>query len=319
MQPQQDWFDTDFYAVLGLSQGASDEDIRKAYKKLLRELHPDRNPGDNAAEERFKSVSRAKEVLTDPATRKEYDEFRRLVRSGAARPGGGGGGGGPFGGGFTGPGGQTFTFTGEDGFDLGDLLGGFMPGGRGNGRARGPRPGRDIRATLTMDFEDAVRGIETTLTVRDRQIKTRIPAGVVDGQTIRLAGKGEPSPNGGPTGDLLLEITVAPHPVFGRGGPSGKDVTVTVPVTYTEAALGADIEVPTLEGRVKVRVPPGSRSGRMLRARGKGGPNADLLVTIEIAVPTEVDPEERELLERLAEIEARRPSPRAAAPGSAAR
>lgn len=304
MQPQQDWFDTDFYSVLGLSSSASDDDIKKAYKKLLRALHPDRNPGDNAAEERFKQVSRAKEVLADPAVRKEYDEFRRLSRNGGGRPGG-----------FPGGGGQTFTFDGAEGFDLGDLLGGFIPGGRGGARARGPRPGRDIRAALTMDFEDAVRGIETTLTVRDRQIKTRIPAGVVDGQAIRLAGKGEPSPNGGPAGDLLLEITVAPHAHFGRGGPSGKDVTVTVPVTYTEAALGAEIEVPTLDSRVRVRVPAGSRSGRTLRARGKGGPHADLLVTIEIAVPAHLEDEERELLERLAEIEARRPSPRASLAG----
>ncbi len=295
MAPQQDWFDTDFYAVLGVAPTATDAEIKKAYKNLLRDLHPDRNPGDATAEERFKKVSRAKEILADPATRKEYDEVRRLARAGGPRVGGPGG---------RGAGGFTFGPGDLGDVDLGDLLGGFFGGGfRGQ---RGPRPGRDVHASMTLDFVDAVRGVETTLAVGGRQVRTRIPAGVVDGQTIRLAGRGEPGSDGAPAGDLLLEVGVRPHPQFGRGGPKGRDVTVTVPVTYPQAVLGTDVDVPTLEGTVRVRVPAGSRSGRSLRVRGKGGGGADLYVTVDIAVPTRIDDEERALLERLAELDARR-------------
>jgi molecular chaperone DnaJ len=308
MTAQQDWLDSDFYAVLGVAKTASDADIKKAYKKLARELHPDRNPGDKAAEERFKAVSRAKEVIGDPATRKEYDEFRRLANDGAfrGRPGGFGGPGGANGG--------TFTFDGD--LNIEDLLGGlFGGGGRPGGGARGrrgfgPRAGADVRAHLTLDFVDAMQGLETTITVGDRQVKTRLPAGVKDGQTIKLRGKGEPGMNGGPPGDLLLELAVAAHPLFGR---KGNDLTVTVPVNYTEAVLGAEIDAPTLDGStVRLKVPAGSRNGRVLRAKGRGAGGHDLLVTIEVAVPQHVSGEERELLERLAELERSRPSPREA-------
>ncbi|MEZ5234149.1 MAG: DnaJ C-terminal domain-containing protein [Acidimicrobiales bacterium] len=311
MNAQQDWLDSDFYAVLGVPETASDQEIKKAYKKLLGQLHPDRNPGDKAAEDRFKQVSRAKEVIGDPETRKQYDEFRRLSRSGGFRGGPGfGGAGAPFGGG-----GGTFTFDGGD-LNLEDLLGGLFGGGggvRGRGRGagnpfNGPRHGQDVRAHLTLDFEDAMRGIETTITVGARQVKARLPAGVKDGQTIKLRGKGEPGVNGGPAGDLLLELTVAPHERFGR---KGDDLTVTVPVTYTEAVLGAEIGAPTLDGSVvRLKVPPGSRNGRVLRAKGRGAGGHDLLVTLEVAVPQHVSGEERELLERLAELERQRPSPR---------
>lgn len=307
MNPQQDWLETDFYAVLGVADTASEDDVKKAYKKLARELHPDHNPGDKAAEERFKAVSRAKEVLGDPTTRKEYDEFRRLSRSGAFPGGGGFGGGG--GGGFGG--GGPFVFEGD--VNLNDLLGGLFGGAGGARGARrgptmGPRQGADVQAHLTLDFVDAVNGLETTITVAGRQVKTRLPAGVKDGQTIRLRGKGEAGHAGGPPGDLLLELSVAPHPRFGR---KGNDLTVTVPVTYTEAALGAEIEAPALDGStVRLKVPAGSRSGRVLRAKGRGGAGHDLLVTIEVAVPQHLGAEERALLEQLAELERQRPSPR---------
>jgi molecular chaperone DnaJ len=319
MAAQQDWLDTDFYAVLGVSAQATDAEIKKAYKKLLRDNHPDTKPGDDAAEERFKAVSRAKEVLGDPETRKEYDEFRRMAREAGPRIGGRGGGFGPFGGG-----GQGYTFrdgTFSEGdlgdlgdFDLSDLLGGFFGHGArgttgfGPRRQAGPAPGADVRAHLTLDFVDAVNGIETTLTVGDKQVKTRIPAGVTDGQVIKLRGQGQPGQLGGPPGDLVLDISVAPHHRFGR---KGKDVTLTVPITYTEAALGADITVPTPTGApVKLRVPAGTQSGRTLRAKGKGGPRSDLLVTVEVVVPKKLSDEERAALEALAAIEARGSSPR---------
>ena len=306
MNAHQDWLETDFYAVLGVASTASDDEVKKAYKKLARELHPDRNPGDKAAEERFKAVSRAKEVLSDAKTRKEYDEFRRLSRDGAFRtgrggPGGAGGPGGPF-------------FDGD--VNLNDLLSGLFGGAAGPARGgrrggpMGPRPGADVQAHLSLDFVDAVSGLETTITVGGRQVKTRLPAGVKDGQTIRLRGKGEPGANGGPAGDLLLELSVAAHPTFGR---KGHDLTVTVPVTYTEAVLGAEIEAPTLDGPpVRLKVPPGSRTGRVLRAKGRGAAGHDLLVTIEVAVPQHVSSEERALLEQLAVLEQQRASPREA-------
>lgn len=315
MNPQQDWFDNDYYAVLGVAPGATDAEIKKAYKKLAQQLHPDRNPGDTAAEDRFKKVSRAKEVLADPATRKEYDEFRRLAANGAFRNGAGGPG---WQGGPGGPGAQNGPFVFEGDFNLNDLLGGLFGGGgatrqgarRGPGGPgfMGPRAGRDLRAHLTLEFADAMAGIETTITVGDRTVKARLPAGVEDGQTIRLRGKGDPGSGGGPPGDLLLEISVTPHPRFGRKGP---DLTITVPITYSEAVLGAEIEVPTLEGsKVRLKVPAGSRTGRVLRAKGRGPAGHDLLVTVEVAVPQHVSGEEKELIERLAALEASRPSPR---------
>ncbi len=310
MNPHQDWLETDFYAVLGVADSATAAEVKQAYKKLARELHPDRNPGDQRSEERFKAVSRAKEVLTDPPTRKEYDEFRRLSRSdgfrtGPGRPGGAGGQGGQ---------GGPFVFEGD--LNLNDLLGGLF-GGAGGGRTgrggfgqAGPHAGSDVRAHLTLDFADAMNGLETTISVGSREVKARLPAGVKDGQTIKLRGKGEPGINGGPPGDLLLELSVAPHERFGR---NGHDLTVTVPVNYTEAVLGAEIDAPTLDGStVRLKVPAGSRNGRVLRAKGRGAAGRDLLVTIDVAVPQHVSGEERELLEKLAAIERARPSPREA-------
>lgn len=291
-EPQREWFEKDYYKVLGVAESASDKDITKAYRKLARELHPDKNPGDTAAEERFKEVSAAYDVIGDEDKRKSYDEARRL---------------GPMGGGFGGPGG-----AGAGGFnvgfdDIGDLLGGlFGRGGSGGVGFRGPqqpRPqrGADVEAHLALDFEDAVNGIETTIHLNTeegpRDIKARIPAGVTTGKKIRLKGRGGPGQLGGPAGDLFIEITVNEHRLFGR---SGKDITLEVPITFAEAALGADIAVPTLDGsRVKMRIPAGTSSGKTFRLRDKGG-SGDLLVTATISVPGELSDEQKAAVEAYA-------------------
>src|SRR6478735_10506733 len=317
MAPQREWFEKNYYEVLGVDESATPKDITRAYRKLARQHHPDANPGNDQSEERFKEVSAAYDVLGDESKRKEYDEVRAL------------GGGNPFGGGFnptSGPGGfkgQTFDFNvGADG--LGDVLGQmFGRGRRGGGpsAAAGPQRGDDLSANLTLDFADAAHGITTTLHLtsdaqcstchgsgakpgtqpkvcslcggrgvidenqgffsfsspcrqchgtgviveepcptcrgtgierRPREVQVRIPAGVADGQRIRLKGRGGPGRNGGPAGDLFVECKVTPHRVFGR---DGNNLTVRVPVTFAEAALGGDIDVPTLDGpRVMLRL-----------------------------------------------------------------
>lgn len=360
----RDWVEKDFYAILEVSPDASQEEIKRAYRKLAQKLHPDANPGDPKAEERFKEVSEAYSVLSDPEQRKEYDQVRRLVSSGF-------GGGGPGGfGGFGGFGGQQIRVE-----DLSDLFSGF--GGLGDlftGRSRrstGPMRGADTRADLTISFEEAFRGVTTTLQVRGqttcshcggsgaeppsrprtcptcngtgtvarnqgffsfaeacpqcrgagviidqpctvcrgsgtevrtRSIRVRIPPGVKDGATIRIPGKGAPGRNGGPPGDLLVDVRVTPHPLFGR---RDKDLTVTVPITYAEAALGARITVPTMNGSVRMKIPPGTTSGRVFRIKGKGfdtgrGKPGDLLARVEIQVPNRLSKEEKQLLEQLA-------------------
>ena len=366
MTAQREWFEKDYYKTLGVEKGATAKEITKAYRKLARDLHPDKNPGDAAAEEKFKDVAAAYDVLGDEAKRKEYDEVRAMGpmagMGGRGAPGAGG-----------------FTFNVEDmgGGGLGDLFGNmFGRGGAGRGRGGaasgvGPRRGSDITAQLTVSFEDAARGITTTLYLttdaqcstchgsgakpgtspvmcsacggrgvvddnqgmfsfstpcrvcggqgvriedpcptcrgsgveaRQREVKTRIPAGVKDGQTIRLKGRGGPGRGGGPAGDLLVELKVMPHALYGR---SGDNLTVTVPVTFTEAALGGDIDVPTLEGpRVTLRLKPGTQSGSRHRVRGKGIATAkhtgDLIVTVEVQVPTELNDEQRAAVEQLA-------------------
>ncbi|HSL59062.1 MAG TPA: molecular chaperone DnaJ [Acidimicrobiales bacterium] len=367
MTAQREWFEKDYYKVLGVSDTATPKDITRAYRKLARELHPDANPGDTAAEERFKEVSAAYDVVGDPEKRKEYDEVRRLGPVGAGFGGGGPGGG---------PGG--FTFTTDNLGDLGDLFGGLFNRGRSGGRAGtttrggGPQRGADLEASLYLSFVDAVGGVTTDVHLtapsachtchgtgakpgttphacsrcggrgvlddnqgffsfsqpcpscggrglvvddpcptcsgsgvehRPRTVKVRVPAGVDDGQRIRLKGRGAPGRNNGPAGDLYVVVTVASHPLFGR---SGKNLTITVPITYPEAVLGADIRVPTLDGDpVTLRVPPGTRSGRTFRVRGRGVPvrsgAGDLLVTVEVAVPANPSPAERAAIEALAE------------------
>ena len=375
----KDWLEKDYYKVLGVTRSASADDIKKAYRKLARELHPDRNPGDKAAETKFKDVSEANAVLSDPAKRKEYDDTRSLFGGGAmrrnARPGGGTSSvpfdlGDLFGNQGSGSTGAGSGDRGRFGGGFGDLFGSLF---QGNSAARrgGPARGRDVEAELALGFEEAVQGATLPLTLRapgpcenchgsgakpgteprtcpkcngvglvstnqgafqfsepcrecqgvgtvvdekcsdckgtgavtrPRTLTVRIPPGVDDGQRIRLSGRGEPGERGGIAGDLYVLVRVKPHALFTR---SGQNLGITVPVTVAEATLGVDIVVPTLDGQVTVRVPPGTPSGRVLRVRGRGVPRksstpGDLLVTIDVQVPKELSPEARKAMEEFA-------------------
>lgn len=320
----QDWFEKDFYAILGVSPDADAATIKKAYRKLARKHHPDKNPGDAAAEQRFKDVGEAHAVLSDPAQRQEYDAIRQMARGGARFTAGGPGGAGGFEDIFSafggGGGGQRVRFnTGGAGGnpDLSDLLsqmfggaGGYAESpfgaagpGPGYRSTRGPQRGRDVHASTTLSFRDAVAGATVTLrTAQGRSITARIPAGVKDGQRIRLRGKGDHGDAGAPDGDLMLTVSVEKHAVFGR---EGDNLTLELPVTFAEAALGATVSVPTLDGHsVKVRIAPGTPSGRVLRVKGRGVPlkdhTGDLLATVAIVVPAELDEVAREAVETLA-------------------
>ena len=301
----QDWFDKDFYEVLGVSKDVSDAELKKAYRKLARKFHPDSNPGDAAAEAKFKEISEAHSVLSDHEQRKEYDAIRAMG-SGArfTAPSGAGAAGGfedVFGTMFGGPGGRS-QYTYEQGDDL---LGGLFGGGRfgqptGGFRGfGGPSKGRDVTASTTLDFLTATKGEQITLQASDgRPITVKIPAGVADGQKIRLRGKGQPSPDGGEAGDLVLSVSVRKHPVFER---DGLNLRVTVPITFAEAALGATIQVPTLGGDpVKLRVAPGTPSGRVLRVKGRGVETSkgtgDLLAEVQVAVPSHLSKDAEEKL-----------------------
>ncbi|MEW6470971.1 MAG: molecular chaperone DnaJ [Actinomycetota bacterium] len=378
MAVQSDWLEKNFYDVLGVPETATDEEISRAYRRLARQLHPDVNPDNKEAEERFKEVSAAYDVVGDPAKRKEYDEARRLLRAGVG-PGFGGSG-------FSGPGESGFTFRIDDLGDFDDLGGfgglfGDLLGGRRRATARPPgRRGADLETEVALSFEEAVFGVTTDVEVtaedacptcggrrtkpgtqpvscsscggsgvtaqrqggfsvsrtcpacggrgtvitdpcadcrglgrvrRARRAKVRIPAGVDNGQLIRVPGRGNAGRDGGPAGDLYVVVRVAPHPVFGR---EGRNLTVTVPITYPEAVLGAEVKVPTLDGSpVTIRIPPGTPSGKTFRVRGHGVPGAggrrgDLLVTAEVAVPPRVTGKERKAVEALAKVT---PSPRA--------
>lgn len=293
MDVKREWLETDYYKALGVSPSASDKEITKAYRKLARKLHPDANPDDAKAEERFKEVSAAYDVLGDGERRAQYDQVRHMGPMNFQ----------------AGPGGSTMEG------DLADIFSAFMGGGRFDrggppfsGQTR-PVRGHDLNAHLTLDFAEAVRGTTTDLTLSGdtaragRSISVRIPAGVGNGAKIKLAGKGEPGINGGPPGDLYVTVKVKSHPVFGR---QGKNLTVSVPVTFAQAALGAEIAVPTFEGDpVTLRLPPGSQPGRVLRVRGRGVETAkgtgDLLVTVDLEVPTELSDEQRQALEAFAE------------------
>ena len=361
MAHQREWFDKDYYAVLGVPSGASEKEIKRAYKNLARKLHPDQNPGNQVAEEKFKEVSGAYDVLGDAEKRKEYDEVRQMVASGYA-PGSAGG---PFGG--PGAGGFQFDFDTDGG--IGDILGGLFGRSRGRGQDRqrnGPRRGQDLETQLHLGFEEAVRGVTSTVRftaeatcstchgsgaapgtapeicpqcggsgaiavnqgpfsvsqvcptcggrgqiiptpcptcagrgveVRPRTVKVRVPAGVADGQRIKVKGRGGAGTHGGEPGDLYVVVSVDPHPIFGR---RGNDLTVRVPVTFAEATLGAEVAVPTLDEPVTIRVKPGTQSGTVLRIPGRGVNGAALLVTLDVRVPTELTDEQREAVEKLA-------------------
>ncbi len=296
---RREWLERDYYADLGVSKDASDKDIRKAYRKLAQQYHPDNNPGDKAAEDRFKVINEAHSVIGDPETRRQYDETREM---------------GPF---VGGPGGTTHIRI----EDLSDLFGegsgeGFFGGLSdliGGRTRRGPRRGTDVEADINLTFHEALNGVTKSVNVGGRTSKVKIPAGVADMARIRVRGKGSPGANGGPSGDLYVRVHVADHPLFKR---AGTDLRITAPITYTEAALGAEVEVPTLDGTVTLRIPSGTSSGKTFRVRGKGFPKpgsdqrGDLLVTVEVDVPGDLTDEEQALLEKLREQEQTRPSPR---------
>ncbi|GAB2583563.1 molecular chaperone DnaJ [Streptomyces capparidis] len=372
----KDFVEKDYYKILGVPKDATEAEIKKAYRKLAREFHPDANKGDTGAEERFKEISEANDVLSDPKRRKEYDEARTLFGNGGFRQGGAAGSG-PGGFGFDlGDlfGGTTSGGAGGFGGGLGDVFGGLF--GRGAGTRAQPRRGADIESEVTLSFTEAVHGATVPLPLsskapckacagtgdkngtprvcptclgtgqvsrsqgggfalsdpcRDcrgrgliaqdpcevcrgsgratssRTIQVRIPAGVSDGQRIRLRGKGAPGETGGPAGDLYVKVHVGEHSLFGR---KGGDLTVTVPVTFPEAVLGAEIRVPTLDGTtVTVKLPPGTANGSTLGVRGKGAVNKDgsrgrLLVTFKVVVPKNLSDEARQALEAYREATA---------------
>lgn len=299
----QDWMGKDFYATLGVSKDASDADVKKAYRKLARTHHPDQNPGDAAAEKKFKEISEAYSVLSDPQQRQEYDAIRAM--GGGARftaPGGAGGGG------FEDLFGDVFGGArgAQGGPDLSDLFGAFTGGGAGGFGAPGgfgqPRPskGADRTATTSISFRGAVKGTTVSLRAADGEtVDVKIPAGIRDGQKVRARGKGSPGTAG--RGDLIVTVEVKEHPFFRR---EGENLRITVPVTFAEAALGATVEVPTLEGPVKMKVPAGSPSGKVLRLKGRGVASSkatgDLLVELQVAVPAQLDDAARAAVEALA-------------------
>ncbi|WP_277050528.1 DnaJ C-terminal domain-containing protein [Ruania albidiflava] len=315
----QDWLEKDFYATLGVSKDADAAAIKKAYRKLARTWHPDQNPGDAKAEQKFKEIGEAYAVLSDAEQRKQYDALRAMAGGGprfASGPGGTAGAagfedlfGGMFGAGGAGGGPRVRYSTGGSmpgggGFE--DILGGLFGGGAAGGRAgfQAPTKGGDITTSASLPFRSAVEGATVTLTLDgSRSMTVRIPAGVQDGQKIRLRGKGQPSPTGGEPGDLVVTVQVEPHPVFGI---RGKNLTITVPITFPEAVHGATIAVPTLDGgQVKLKVPAGTQSGTRLRAKGRGVKSkkgtGDLIVTVEVAVPRKLSKAAADALKQFAE------------------
>ena len=362
---QHDWLEKDFYKVLGVSNDVSEKDLTKAYRKLARSYHPDANPDSPKAEDKFKAITEAYDVLGDPERRKEYDEMRRF--GGGMRSGGAGGSGAPGG----------FNF---DPGDLSDLLGGMFGGGSRGGRstATAPRRGEDLDADLHLSFDEAIEGVTTSVHLtsdaacstcrgsgaapgttpqtctrcagrgvlddnqgffsfsqpcdqcggrgavvvdpcptcrgngierKPRQVKVRVPSGIKDQQRIRLKGRGTPGRGGGPAGDLFVTVQVSAHRLFGR---SGNNLTLDLPVTFAEAALGANVKVPTMQGaNVTLKIPVGTPTGKRFRVRGRGVQYAkgtgDLLVTVVVDVPNELNPAQRSAIEALAAATASSP------------
>ncbi len=301
----------DYYEVLGVSRSASKDEIRKAYKKLARKFHPDVKPPDPDAEKKFSEITEAYDILSDDEKRKNFDQFGHAFRGS-----GGGASGNPF---------QGFGGGGSGGaaFDIEDLLGGMFGGGgrggnpfggAGGGRRAQARPqkGADVKAEITIPFTTAVEGGEYSLSVQQgskaERLTVKIPAGIDEGQSIRLAGQGNPGSGGGTAGDLLVTIHIAAHPWFRR---DGLNLLVDIPVTPSEAALGAKIDVPTLtEGMLVLSVPSGTSSGAKLRLRGKGvrnpktGDRGDQFAVLKVVLPRELSDEERALYQQLSELSA---------------
>jgi molecular chaperone DnaJ len=289
---QRDWMDKDFYKVLGVSKDASKDDIKRAYRKLAQKYHPDANKGDAVAEQRFKEISEAHSILSNDEKRREYDELRRMVEAGGRRFYG-----------FT-PGGDPGSVR-VNVEDIGDLFSGGGGGGLfddlfGFGGRR-QRRGRDRETTITLPFEDAVSGTTVTL---DHGARVRIPPGVGDGAMIKVAGKGERPAGSGIAGDLYVRVHVRPHDIFEL--TKDGDLVVRLPISLAEAALGAKVQVPTLDGPVTVKIPPGTNTGRTLRLRGRGVPKqsgaGDLLVKVEVEIPKKLSKKERQLLEEFQRV-----------------
>lgn len=303
----------DFYDVLGVKREASDEEIKRAYRKLARQYHPDLHPGDKAAEAKFKELQEAYDILSESGKREQYDRFGTAAFEHGPPPPGSRqhsyrtASGGPD---------VEFSFGGE-GIDLEDVLGNIF-GGRGGrgGKRGGPRfqdmPGEDVETELSVPFLTAVTGGEIDVRVDvghgEERLAVKIPPGVPDGAKLRLAGKGRPGPTG-KKGDLLVLVRVATHPYFTR---KGDDVYVDVPISIAEAGLGAAVDVPTLEGKATVTIPPGASSGQKLRLRGKGAPSrsggkGDLYVVVKIVLPKSLDDESKRLLAEFAKLNPRDP------------
>jgi molecular chaperone DnaJ len=371
---RREWFEKDYYQVLGVPKNATAAEIKKAYRKLAQQFHPDANPGNHDAEERFKEISAAHDVVGDVEKRKSYDQVREMAASGYGPSGTGGAGGWP--GGFGGPGGARYETV---DFDIGDLLRGFGGvGARGRQRQQRPQRGADLETEVEISFDEAMRGTTVPVRIsgpavchtchgsgaqpgtspitcptcggsgsvsvnqgffsmerpcpdcrgsgriiehpcptcrgtgaerRTRKFQVKIPAGVKDDARIKLAGRGEPGPAGGQPGDLYVRVRVGRHAVFGR---KGDNLTVDLPVSYPEAALGANVEVPTLNGPVTLKVPAGTPNGKTFRVRGKGAPrrggHGDLMVTVNVDVPGKLSREEKQLLKQLQD--AQKESPR---------
>jgi molecular chaperone DnaJ len=373
-EPRREWFEKDYYAVLGVPKNASDSEVKKAYRTLAQKHHPDTKRGDPDAEDRFKEISAAYDVLGDPEKRKAYDQVREMSGSGFG-PGFGrsGGPGWPGAGSSTGfPGGVRYEQVDVD--DLSDLFGGLFGGAgrRGGRRSAGGRRGADLETEVTVPFDEAMSGTTVPIRIdgptvcsrchgsgaepgtnpvtcpqcggsgeiaenqgffsmsrpcprcggagrivespctkcggsgaerRTRTLQVKIPAGVRNGAKIRLAGKGEPGLAGGAAGDLYVKVAVTPHTLFGR---RGDDLTVELPITYPEATLGANVEVPTLNGPVTLKVPAGTPSGKTFRVKGRGAPRrggrGDLLAKVKVDVPDKVSREEKELLRKLRDV-----------------
>ncbi|MDI6873303.1 molecular chaperone DnaJ [Candidatus Solincola sp.] len=369
----------DYYQILGVSKNASEKEIKDAYRRLARKYHPDANPGNKEAEEKFKEINEAYEVLSNPEKRRQYDSGAMFMGAGGPGPGFGF----DFGTFGSRPGARTYTFTGnlEDLGDLGDLFNLFtgMGTGMGTGRRREARKGRDITANVTISFEDAIHGVTVPLTVSgrsacptcrgsgaspgtlpktcptcggrgtvshnqglfafsrpcpncggrgtviekpcatcrgtgavetSRSIKVKIPAGINDGGKVRFPGKGEAGPLGSPPGDLYVNVHVRPHKYFKR---KDADILLDLPLTFAEAALGTTVEIPTINGRVKLKIPAGTSDGKKFRLRGKGAPrpkgkgHGDMIVTAHLVVPKKLSSKEKELIQKLKELEKENP------------